>query len=128
MEKFHEGFNMELTRAQEDFLLKRKKLVQSWPFVGTFLLLFLLFIAGWMYFHNPLLVNPFAVAAEVDAASLDPSTLILMAILLPVGILVAFFVLTVLVLLGFGVIFNEKKYQQIIDVLKESSPSAEEEP
>ncbi len=119
---------MELTKPQKEFLLKRQRLVQLWPFVGTCLLLFILFIPGWMYFHNPLLINPLAVAAEVNAASLEPSTLILMAILFPVGILLAFFVLTVLVLLGFGVIFNEKKYQQIIDALKESSTPAVEEP
>jgi len=78
---------MILTAQERFFIEKRRRLTRVWPVVSTLLLLAILSLAGWLFWSNPLLVNPWAVFSRLQLHSISESTLFLMAFLLPVAML-----------------------------------------
>ena len=111
-----------LTEAQETFLKKRTKMVQSWPGLG-FLIVFLeLGLAGWLLWKHPLLINPQAVLTKLKSGSLPDSTLSLMATFLPFVVILCLGILAVLILFAFLALANEKKHITIIRTLQRSNP------
>jgi len=99
------------------FLKKRRRLARFWPVIATLLLMGILAFVVWLFLKNPLLVNPFEVASRLDAGTVESSTLILMAGMLPIMFLACLLILIVVILFGFTVFSNEKKYLEIIDRL-----------
>ncbi|MBN1223193.1 MAG: hypothetical protein JXB23_08075 [Candidatus Aminicenantes bacterium] len=108
------------------FLKKRRRLAIFWPVVATLLLMGILAFLVWMFVKNPLLVNPFEVASRIDAGTIENSTLILMAGMLPIMFLACILILVVVVLFGFSMFSKEKKYLDIIDrLLREETDNPE---
>jgi len=108
---------MNLNEQYKNFLVKRRRFAKSWPLVGILLLLGIFAFLIWLFLRNPLLVNPFEVASRLEAGTIEKSTLVLMAGMLPIMFLACFFILLVMVLFAFAVFSNEKKYIKIIDLL-----------
>lgn len=108
---------MNLNDQHKRFLAKRRRFARSWPLVGMLLLLGIFGFLVWLFLRNPLLVSPLEIASRLDAGTIEESTLILMAGMLPVMFLGCFFILLVVILLGFAVFSNERKYMKIIDSL-----------
>ncbi len=107
-----------ITDNELEFLTKRKKMVRAWPFVGVPMIVVMIgFLVG-LYFRAPLLINPYALMARLEAKNIDQSTIVLSALLLPIAFLVLFFLLFAIVLLTFALISKEKKYIRIIDALQ----------
>lgn len=108
---------MDLNDRNKRFLAKRRRFARSWPLVGTLLLLGISTLLAWLFLRNPLLANPFEVASRLGAETIEQSTLILLAGLLPLMFLACFSILFIMILFGFTVFSNEKKYLKIIDSL-----------
>ena len=66
---------------------------------------------------SPLLINPFYVTDRIEIQSIPGSTLIMMAVLLPIVALTLLVVLVVVVVYVFVVFTNERKHLVVIDKL-----------
>ena len=108
---------MKLNNKQKIFIEKRRRLMRSWSIIGSLLLFGIIASLGWMSLRNPLLVNPFKVASRLNSGTVEQSTLIIMAAMLPVVFLACFFLLAALILFCFSAFSNEKKHLKIIDSL-----------
>jgi len=114
---------MKLDERQIQFLKRRGKLVGLWPLAGSFLLVLLLVLIAWLYFRAPLLVNPFEVMARLDAGTIEESTLLLSAVLLPVMTLTCIVILIAMILFMFSAFSTEKKHLLLIAKLLEEHKS-----
>ncbi len=76
-----------LTAKDREYLQRRARLLRAWPWVGGALLLALVGLGGWMWWRVPKLINPWQVARQLNAGGLEPGTLELMAMLLPIIVL-----------------------------------------
>lgn len=110
---------MNLTDKDTAFIERRRKLVDSWPFIGTITLVLLIAFAVWLWITRPLLVDPWAVFAALQAGTISESTMLLMAGMLPIATLGC--ILLMLALMGFGFVAfaNEKRHIKIIQRLSE---------
>ncbi len=117
---------MQATERERDFLAKRKKLVRVWPVVGPSLLAVIGCFTAWLFWKNPLLVNPNTVLARMEARSIPGSTMSVMVGLLPVVSLMCLFLVVVMVLFVFMAFANEKKYLAIIERLAALGTPAED--
>lgn len=108
---------MILTVQERFFIEKRRRLTRLWPVVSGALLIAILSFVGWLFWVNPLLVNPWAVIARLQAHSLPESTLSVMAFMLPVAMLLCIAILCILLLLAFLAVSNERRHLAIIDRL-----------
>jgi len=61
-----------------------------------------------------LLVNPWAVLAALESASLAESTMLLMVAMLPIAILILIAFIAVTVLISFAAIVNERRLIRLI--------------
>ncbi len=73
-----------------------------------------------MFIRNPLMVNPFEVASRLEAGTLEETTMILLAGMLPIMLGLCFLLLSVLIVFGFVMFSHERKYHRIIDRLLQS--------
>jgi hypothetical protein len=105
---------MQLTEAEERFLKKRETLTRLWPICGGFLLASLTFLIGWMLWRSPLLVNPVAALNAIEAETIMPNTLRLMAGMLPIAMIIIFVLITAMVLFVYAALSNEKRHLEII--------------
>ena len=85
--------------------------------MGTALLVFIIFFWGYMFFANPLLVNPFYVSEKILDNSLQDSTIILLAVLSPIAFLTCGFLVFPIILFLFVTMANERKLIDIIENL-----------
>jgi hypothetical protein len=111
---------MKLDDTSAGFLAKRRRFARTWPWVGTSLLLVLGAFVAWMFVRNPLLINPLEVASLLEAGTLEESTLILMAGMLPIMLWLCLLILSIVIAFGFVMFSNERKYHRIIDKLLRS--------
>jgi hypothetical protein len=112
--------NVQLTEQEKSFFTKREKLVRAWPLFGSVMLIVVLCLAGWLFWRNPLLVNPWVVLTRLEAGSIPDSTLLLMAGLLPIAMLLCLAIVLVTLLFAFVALSNERKYISIIHRLLNS--------
>ena len=105
---------MDLTQRENVFVQKRWMFARSWPIVGSIALATVLVFAGWLWFSNPLLINPWAVLSGLESGSIPDTTLALMAALLPVTMLTCLFVIIAGLILSFIAFSNERKHIAII--------------
>lgn len=106
-----------MDEQQQLFWERRNRLLNAWKFVGPLLLLSIVGLLLWFYLRNPLLVNPFEIATRLDNETLQQSTLVIMAVMLPIMFLACFVLLLAIIGLMYAAFFNEKKYRQIINKL-----------
>jgi len=107
----------QLNDAQQTFLDKRRKLIRTWPWIGMTLLVCVLSTLLWLWFYQPILVNPYEVIERLHSGGIGNSTLALMAAMLPLLALVCFFLTTVVILYTYAAFSNEKRHINIIDTL-----------
>ncbi len=110
-----------MNESDRRFLQRRRRLARSWNLVGAALLLVLLALAATLFFRVPFLANPMYVADLLKTGGLERSTLELMAMMLPVVFLLCLAVTVVVVLFGFAIFSNERRYLAIIDALERGS-------
>ncbi len=112
---------MELSDKQLKFIRRRRKLIgyRNYPivFLGSLFIAFLV----WMYYKAPLLVNPYEVISRLERSTLDRSTLILLAGMLPIIVLIALSLMGFLIIFLIIVMSNEARYIEIIDQVIEEN-------
>ncbi|MCP3867091.1 MAG: hypothetical protein GY703_03165 [Gammaproteobacteria bacterium] len=104
-----------LSAKEQDFVERRRRLIRLWPWVAVFLLVLLGLLTAWLMLKNPMLTNPLEVADRLAANSIDRVTLETMALLLPVVMLLCLSMVAVIILYGFAMFGNEKRYLAIVD-------------
>ena len=107
-----------LVDADERFLIRRRRFVSSWNRTGAILLLALGALLAWLTLQTPWLVNPLHVVKSLERGVVDPASLELAAVLLPVMVLLLFLVVSLFVFLGFTIMRNERRYLAIIGQLQ----------
>lgn len=112
----------QLTADQMEFLAKRRRLARLWPIIGALLLIVVVAAVAWLFLRHPLLINPLTLTSRVQAGTLPNSTLVILAVMLPVMSLACFIVLTAVILYGFSVFAIERRYQRLIKGLLEGLP------
>lgn len=109
---------MELNQDEVRFLGRRRKLISAWRYAGPLTLLLIFGLAIFLGLRSPMMVNPFAIIERLEAGTLAQSTLEMMAMFVPLLVITICFILIVLIQLMYVAFSNEKKYLQIIDLLK----------
>ena len=102
-------------KKDEQFLEKRRKLNKAWPIVGTIMMISLVILALYLFFSSPLLINPYKVIELIKANKLSPTTMRLMAVIMPV--LVIGLLGTVFICIFYTWLFMiiEKRYLKMLD-------------
>lgn len=111
---------MALTPQESAFIARRRTLVRRWPVAGGACLALILAIGLWLWFTRPLLINPVAVFAGIEAGEIPDSSLLVMAAMLPVAMLACLVVLVAAVIFMFVAIANERRHLGIIERLSSS--------
>lgn len=113
-----------MTHAQQTttFLAARTRLVRSWRYVGVLLLLVWAGSTAGLISFSPLLCNPMAALARVQANTYEPASLRLAAVMLPIMSLLCLGLGLILILFCFVVMRHERKYLAIIAELQPPSP------
>jgi len=106
---------MEMNETDRRFLSRRRRLARSWNVVGAALLVLLAATTATVYFRVPLLANPLYVVNLVKQGNLEPASMELMAVLLPIVFLLCLAVVAITVGFGFAIFANERRYLEIID-------------
>jgi membrane-anchored protein YejM (alkaline phosphatase superfamily) len=101
------------------FVERRRRLARSWNLVGTALLLILVGLGATLYFRMPFLANPLRVMDLLKEGTLERSTMELMAAMLPIVVLLCLSVTAIIVVFGFAIFSNERRYIAIIDELEQ---------
>ena len=103
-----------IRRAQ--WLKQRRQLVKYWPWAGAGGLLLWISLYTFFLLRIPYLVNPYKLYETIDAVGDKSESLALtVAVLTPVLMIVLFFVLVIMMILGFFIMAKERKYLDIID-------------
>ena len=111
---------MKLDKKQLEEIESRERLIRMWPFAGWVMIVLLLGTGLWLFFFNPLLANPVHVMSSLENGTLQASTLVVMAAILPFTTLTALGICLGLVVFAFVSIRREKKYIELINKLRKS--------
>jgi hypothetical protein len=104
------------------FIEIRRRFLKSTYKMGFLFSAFLTGLFLWLLFTMPDMINPFHVQRQVTSKALSVSALSVMAVLMPLMVLVAFFLAASIILFGFSVFANERHYLRIIDSLLAVQP------
>lgn len=96
------------------FLRRRGARVRTWRWVGVLLLFALCAAAAWIYLHNPLMIDPSAVAERLEQDDLESGTLALLALFAPMMVILAFVLTALIILFGFICLNREGRYLGMI--------------
>jgi len=99
------------------FLQMRRRFLKSSKLIGLLSSLVLTVLFLWLFFKVPNMINPIQVERQITSNALSASALKIMAVLLPLMVLVAFFMAASIILFGFWAFANERQYLKIIDLL-----------
>lgn len=105
---------MQLLDGEKKFLERRRRLVRSWRYVGTSLLLLVAIMGCWLFIQNPLLANPVFVVSALNRGEIEQETIELMAVMLPIAVIAVMVVCMAFMMLMFVAFANEAKYLAII--------------
>lgn len=110
-----------LDPAQQDFLRQRHLMRRNWPVIAPLLVGALMVFMGVLLLTAPLLLNPFAVLAQLREGTLNLATLQTMAMMLPFVLLL--FCLTLLALIGLAHagFRRERRYLEVTDRLLQAA-------
>ena len=103
-----------MTPRDEAFVARRSRLVAWWPATGAALLALVLALAAFLWNSAPQLIDPRLVAAALESGTLAPSTLHLMALLLPFVVLMFLGFASAVILLGFAAFANERRLLRLL--------------
>jgi hypothetical protein len=106
-----------LSEKDLKFLQMRQNFLKPSNYIGFSFLVFLAVIFLWLFLKAPNLINPFEVERQIAANTLSASTIKVMATLLPLMVMIAFFLTVSIILFGFWAFANEKTYLKIIETL-----------
>ncbi len=106
---------MAISAEERQFLIRRKRLLRAWPVVLAVLLGLVVGLGLWLYCTNPLLLNPYAVLARLEADALPHATLALMAASLPILALACLALVSALLALAQAAFSNERRYLAILE-------------
>jgi hypothetical protein len=106
-----------LSEADLRFLAGRRRYVRTWKLAAAGMLAALAAVILWLALRVPTLVNPLVVAERLRTGAIDRAALETASLLLPVAVLGCLAITLVVVLLGFAVMANERRYLRIIDRL-----------
>lgn len=101
-----------------EFLESRRRFAATWNVVGVVLIVALVALGGWLFLTKPQLANPMWAAGQVAQGLVEQPTLELTAVLLPAKVLGYLGGVAVVILLGFLVFANERRYLRTIDDLR----------
>lgn len=105
---------MSLSQAESLFVEKREKLTKHWPAFGFGILFVLAALAFWLWLKVPHLINPWVVGVGLEKGTLPESTMVLMAIMLPIVMLIFLVFSGAVVLLAFAAFSNERRLIQLL--------------
>ena len=86
-----------------------------WPWVGAALLLLLLGFMAVVWWRVPLLINPWAAFADFQDGAIEPATLHLMALMLPVVALLLLVVMLLLLVFITVALRNERRLLELLE-------------
>lgn len=112
---------MTLTPKELAFIERRRKLLNAWPWAGGGALALLAGLVIWLWIEVPLMINPWAAMEAVSGGSLEESTLVVMALMLPILVLAVLGVLGVVVALMFVTLSQERRLIGMLDRLQQES-------
>ncbi|MGC1403106.1 MAG: hypothetical protein WA974_09285 [Thermodesulfobacteriota bacterium] len=107
----------QLSEKDLRFLQMRRRFLKSFSLMGLLFSVFLIVLFLWLFFKVPTMINPIQVERQITSNALSASALKIMAVLLPLMVLVAFFMAVSIILFGFWAFANERQYLKIIDSL-----------
>lgn len=107
----------QLSENDLKFIQIRRRFVKSFYKMGFLLAVFLTGLFLWLLFKVPDMINPFHVQRLISSNALSVSALKIMAVLMPLMVLVAFFLAASIILFGYSAVANERHYLKIIDSL-----------
>lgn len=116
---------MALELTDHQFLSKREKFVNAWPWLGGALIVLMLGYVGFLWFTKPLLANPVYVLEQLQQNAIPEATLVLMAGMLPEAILMCFGLAGALLAFSFSVMATEKRYLRLIAQLQRETGNIE---
>jgi hypothetical protein len=103
-----------LKESDARFLKKRLYFIKLWNRVAMFLLGLIIFLLVSLYAKSRELVDPLYVMEKLKAGNISGEILEIMAVMLPVVVLACMGIVTIVVIMGFAVFFNERRYMEII--------------
>jgi hypothetical protein len=108
---------MTLTDNERAFIDKRRRLIAIWPWAGGGIIAGMLGFASWLWLAVPMMINPWATMRSIEAGSVEETTLIMMAVMLPILMLACLGALVVMIALFFAAFSNERRLIKIVDRL-----------
>lgn len=100
---------------ERSFLEERENLMRYWKIMGPLMVTVFLALVTWLYFQTPLFISPCRVFSRIEEGTLEPSTLVLIAGLLPVVVITTVFIPVALRVFPFCSVSREKKYLHILE-------------
>ena len=97
-----------------EFIKKRSFFVRWWNVVGSIMLAVLGVMALWLFVKVPNLINPLHVIEQLKAGTLQQSSLVVMAAMLPIVVLGLLLVCCAVIGFSFAFFSNERRYLRII--------------
>ena len=104
---------MSLNSEELAWIARRRTFMNLWPWAGGGMIVGILGFASWLWV--PLMINPWAAIRAVEAGSIDDTTLIAMALMLPILMMACLVVLVVMVGLLFAAFSNERKLIAMVE-------------
>ncbi|MBU0730390.1 MAG: hypothetical protein KKE17_12425 [Proteobacteria bacterium] len=98
---------MKIKPKQKTFLGKRGRVIRACRYAGPVTLIAIILLPLILHAIAPQLVNPFEVVSGLQSGTLEQSSLVMMAILLPVLLLFVCLVLIIVICFVYVTIFNE---------------------
>lgn len=108
-------YRMKLDTSDESYIARLTKLVNSWRWVGAFLFALTVGLFLWLWIRAPLMINPWETAGRIEDESLDASTGMLMAAMLPVTMIGLFLCLVSIIVFAYVAFANERR---LIDIIR----------
>ncbi|QQS55677.1 MAG: hypothetical protein IPM89_07835 [Candidatus Competibacteraceae bacterium] len=105
---------MSLSPEESLFVEKRERLTKHWPVFGFGVLFVLATFAFWLWLKVPYLINPWVVEVGLEKGTLPESTVVLMAVMLPMVMLVFLAFASAVVLLAFAAFSNERRLIELL--------------
>jgi len=112
---------MKIGVSDKDFVDKRRIYVRVGPTVMGVCLIAVASFGFWAWLYQPLLANPFEVARRINDGQLDDTSIVLMAVMLPIAMLVSIGLTGAVVALCWTGLSKERRYMRIIDSLTSES-------
>lgn len=108
-----------LTVQQQDFIIRRVKMLKTWPIALTAVLLGFIGLCVYLYIRVPQMVDPMHVAEKIENKEFEVETLQTMALMLPVVFLILIAVMFALIIFVHIGMMKERKYLKIIDAMRD---------